>query len=106
MRTARTIFSGSEFVEAPLLKAIARSAGVHLFAEDMDIYEANERFLSLHVRNGGVKKVHLPRKTTVIDVFNRKLIARDTDMFTVDAPLHSSWLFYFGEDAEELLGKL
>ena len=103
---ARTIFSGSEFVEAPLLKAIARSAGVHLFAEDMDIYEANERFLSLHARNGGVKKVHLPRKTTVIDVFNRKLIARDTDTFTVDAPLHSSWLFYFGEDAEELLGKL
>lgn len=33
-------------------------------------------------------------------------IARDTDTFTVDAPLHSSWLFYFGEDAEELLGKL
>ena len=28
---------------------------------------------------------------------------RTVDTFSFDAPLHSSWLFYFADDAEELL---
>jgi hypothetical protein len=28
------------------------------------------------------------------------MVARGVDAFTFDAPLHSSWLFYFAADAE------
>ena len=31
---------------------------------------------------------------------------RTVDTFSFDAPLHSSWLFYFADDAEELLKSL
>ena len=56
-----------------------------------------------HARNAGKKTIRLPRKTMVVDVFNQKVVARDVDSFTFDAPLHSSWLFCFADDAESLL---
>lgn len=59
-----------------------------------------------HARNAGTKTLRLPCKTTVVDVFARELVAKDVDTFTFEAPLHSSWLFYCGDDAEELLGKI
>jgi hypothetical protein len=100
---AKTIFSGSYFMEGPLLRQIAREAGVHIFGDALDIYEANARFLSVHVRSAGKKTIRLPRKTTVVDVFNQEVVARNVDSFTFDAPLHSSWLFCFADDAESLL---
>jgi hypothetical protein len=42
----------------------------------------------------------------VLDVFNRRIVARNADVFSFDAPLHSSWLFYLGDDAEELAAKM
>ena len=103
---ARTVFSGSYFIEPPLMQRIAREAGVHIFGDTFDIYEANERFISFHARNAGTKTIRLPRKTTVVDVFARELVAKDVDAFTFEAPLHSSRLFYFADDAEELLKAL
>ncbi len=103
---ARTIFSGSYFLQAPLMQRIAREAGVHIFSDTFDIYEANERFIALHARNAGAKTIRLPRKTTVVDVFTRELVAKDVDTFTFEAPLHSSWLFYFADDAEAFLKNL
>lgn len=103
---SRTIFSGSYYVDASFLKELAKSAGVHLFVEDLDVCEANTCFVSLHVRTAGLKTIRLPRKTTVVDVFNRRIVSRNVDAFTVDASLHSSWLFYYGDDAEKLLDTL
>ena len=56
--------------------------------------------------NAGVKDIKLPRKTTVLDVFNKRIVAKDVDAFSFDAPLHSSWLFYLGDDAEKLAAEL
>ena len=101
-----TLFSGTYRIEAPLLRTIAREAGVYLYSDSLDPVEANERFFTLHARRAGMKVVHLPRKVDVVDVFNRRLVARNVDSFSFDAPLHSSWLFYCAEDADTLLGKL
>ena len=103
---ARTIFSGSYFLEASLMQRIAREAGVHIFGDTLDIYEANECFISFHARNAGKKTIRLPKKTSVVDVFARALIAKDVDSFVFDAELHSSWCFYFADDAEFFLQSL
>jgi hypothetical protein len=103
---ARTIFSGSYYMAAPLMQRIARESGVHIFGDSFDIYEANERFVSFHARNAGRKTIRLPRRTSVVDVFARKLVANDADAFSFDASLHSSKLFYFADDAESFLRTL
>ena len=100
---ASSVFCGTYCLETPILRRIAKSAGVFLFSDSCDALEANERFVTLHVRRAGSKTIRLPRKTDVIDVFSRRIVAKGTDAFTFEAPLHSSWLFYFADDAGELL---
>ena len=103
---ATSVFCGTWRPDVKFLAEIARSAGVHLFSDTDDAVEANDRLVSLHARRAGTKTIRLPRRTDVVDVFARKVVARNVDSFSFDAALHSSHLFYYGEDAETLLRKI
>lgn len=100
------IYIGSWHLPVSLGKYLIKKAGVHSYIDTADPIEANGNLFTLHTRFAGKKVVSLPRKTDVLDVFNKKIIARKTDSFSFEAPLHSTWLFYFGDDAEKLLQKL
>ena len=76
---------------------------MHVYCESDDPIEANDALFTLHARSAGTKTVRLPRKTTVVDLVGRRVVARDTDVFSFDAALHSTHLFYYGDDAEEYL---
>ena len=102
-RTKGGVSEGETFLRVEGLRDVYARSGVHVYCRTGDPIEANDRLFSLHARFAGVKTVTLPRKTTVLDVFNRRIVAKDADTFSFDAPLHSSWLFYFGEDAEALV---
>lgn len=103
---ARSIFCGAYQFDVPFLMELARQSGVHIYSESSDPMEANSALFTLHARFPGKKTIRLPKKTDVLDVMNRKLIAKNVNMFTFEAPLHSSWIFYYGNDAEDLLKKL
>ena len=102
---ATTVFSGTYQLETPVLRMLAGEAGVHFYSDTCDPVEANERFVSLHVRTAGRKTIKLPRKTRVVEIFSGKRMADGADSFSFDAPLHSSWLFYFSDDAFDVAGK-
>ena len=99
-------FYGGWQVDVPFLLDLYRRAGVHVYCDTTDPVEANDRLVTLHARFPGRKTIRLPRKTTVLDVYGRRIIARGVDAFTFSAELHSSHLFYFADDAEDLLRKL
>ena len=99
---ATTVFSGTYRLEVPLLMSLARKAGVHLYSDSSDPVDANDRLVALHARFEGRKTIRLPRRSDVYDVFGGRIVARGVDTFSFDAPLHSSWLFYFADDAEEM----
>jgi hypothetical protein len=101
-----SVFSCAYKLDPEFLRDLARKSGVHVFTENPDPMEANGALFTLHARFAGKKTVTLPCKTTVLDVFNKKIVARDSAQFSFDAPLHSSWLFYYGNDADILLKKL
>ncbi|MCQ2391296.1 MAG: hypothetical protein MJ240_07715 [Kiritimatiellae bacterium] len=103
---ATTVHCGSYRMEMPFLREVAKRAGVWSFTANDDPVEANGAFLLLHARYAGKKHIRLPKKCDVVDVFNRKLVARNVDAFSFDSPLHASWLFYYGDEADELLEKL
>jgi hypothetical protein len=85
---------------------VERLAGVHRFCETDDPVEANSNLVTLHARRAGRKTLKLPGRTDVIDVFERKVVAFGVDSFSFDADLHSSHLFYYGDDATEVLEML
>ena len=93
-------------MDQAFIRDVLNTAGVFVYCDSNDPTEANEKLFTLHARYAGKKTVRLPRKATVVDVFNRRVVAKDADTFSFDAPLHSSWLFYFADDAEELLKSL
>ncbi|MBI4530088.1 MAG: beta-galactosidase [Candidatus Latescibacteria bacterium] len=89
-------------VPAPVLRGIARFAGVHLYSEAGDVLYATSQFLGVHTVSGGDRIFHLPRGVDVVyDLFSRNLIARDTDRFRVVLPAASTALYYTG-DADTL----
>lgn len=99
-------FSGSYRLEYQELRAIVRKAGVFLYANGGDPLEANDGFVSLHARFGGEKMVSLPRKADVVDVFEKKLVARGVTTFRVMMTLHETKLFYVGDESSVLLRRL
>ena len=68
--------------------------------------EANDNLIVLHARTPGKKKITLPRKATVLDVYANRIIARNVKSFEYNSALHETKLFYYGDDAGELQKKL
>ena len=101
-----TVFSGSWQMDVPFIRQLVARSGAHVWCDSDDPIEANDALFTLHARFPGIKTVHLPRKATVVDVFAKRIVARDVHTFTFSATLHSSHLFYFGPDAESLMEKL
>jgi hypothetical protein len=101
-----SFFSGTWQLDVPFIRTLAERAGVHIWCDTDDPIEANDCLFTLHARSSGLKTVHLPRKATVVDVFAKRIMVRDAEVFTFDAKLHSSYLFYFGADAEKLVSEL
>lgn len=100
---SQSYFSGAWQLDVPFIRSLAAKAGVHVYCESDDPIEANDALFTLHARTAGAKTVRLPRKTTVVDMVDRRVVARDTDVFSFEAALHSTHLFYYGDDAEEFL---
>jgi hypothetical protein len=98
-----TVFSGTWQMDVPFIRQLVARVGVHVWCESDDPIEANDALFTLHARTAGAKTVRLPRKATVVDLVGRRVVARDADEFSFDADLHSTHLFYYGDDAEEFL---
>ena len=72
------------------LSQVAKRAGVHLYVEPegengafAPVY-ANERFLAVHIKDGGEKTVRLRTKVAkVVDLLTGETVAQDADSFSV-----------------------
>ena len=103
---ALSVFCGAWQLDMPFINEIAKRAGVFRYTESDDPFEANDSFIVLHARSGGRKTVRLPRKCDVLDIYENKIIARNTDCFEFEIGIHETKSFYYADDADLLLKKL
>ena len=103
---ANSIFYGGWQVDQTFIRDMLKTAGVFVYCDSNDPTEANEKLFTLHARYAGKKTVRIPRRTTVLDIFGRRIVARNADSFCFDAKLHTTYLFYLADDADALLEKL
>jgi len=103
---SRSIFCGSYRFSTAFMRELANSSGAHIYTASGDPIEANENLFMLHARFPGKKLVKLKKNTVVLDIFERKIISRGKNFFTLEMPLHTTKLFYCGDDADELLDTL
>jgi hypothetical protein len=93
-----SVYIASPDVPGPVLRGIARYAGVHLYNEDGDVIYATPDLLSVHTVSGGARTFHLPRKVEVVyDLFHQSLLARDTTEFQVELSPASTALWFTGK---------
>ena len=81
-------------VTSDVLKRIAKHSGVFFYMEEGVPVYANERLVSIHVREGGKKTVHLPRTCSkVVELFTGVTVAEKTDHFQYDFKSPDTALF-------------
>jgi hypothetical protein len=74
-------YSAAPIISAGVLRKIARDAGCHIYDDGGDIVVANASFLSIYSPRGGERTVKLPKKSTVTDLLQDKVIVRDVSEF-------------------------
>ena len=83
---------------SPVLRGIARYAGVHIYNDKGDTLYATPQLLGVHTAAGGERTFCLPRPVEVIyDLFEKKPVAQATNAFQVTLPPASTALYYTGE---------
>jgi hypothetical protein len=95
----RSIWLAAPGIPAPVLRGIARDAGVHLYSDAGDVLHASKSLLSVHTVSGGPRTFRLPGRVEVVfDLYHGQVLARDADAFCVELPPASSALFYTGSE--------
>ncbi|MCE9613601.1 MAG: hypothetical protein K8T26_04950 [Lentisphaerae bacterium] len=93
----RSVFCATPNIPPAVLRGVARYAGVHLYSEAGDVLYAGRELLAVHTVSGGARTFRLPRKAgVVVDLFTRKVVARNTRSFTVKLPTVSTTMWYTG----------
>jgi len=93
-----SIYCAAPNIPAPVLRGIARYAGVHLYNEAGDVIFAARQLLGMHTVAGGPRTFTLPQSVEVVyDLFARQTIAQNTDWFKVTLPRKSTALYYTGD---------
>ena len=101
----RSVYAAAPNLPAPVLRGLARYAGVHLYSEAGDVLYAAPQLLAAHTVGGGARQFQLPARAEVIyDLFAGKEVAADCDAFDVVLPKASTTLWYTGDRA--LLAKI
>jgi len=91
-------------IPAPVLRGLARFAGVHLYSDAGDVLYASRDLLAVHTVAGGKRTFRLPRRVEVVrDLFTGKPVAWNVSAFTVDLVPKSSELWYVG--SADIAGK-
>lgn len=94
-----SIFIGAPIIPATVLRNIAKYAGVHIYNDSLDVLYANNSFLCIHSNHkSGIRKIVLPKRANnIFDCFDKKIIAKHVNSFTLNLPKCTTKLFYIGE---------
>jgi len=104
-RAWSSVYCATPNVPAPVLRGIARHAGVHIHNEQGDVLYATPDLLALHTTAGGPRHLILPRRVEVVyDLFHDRVLAHDVDAFDDLLSPASTALYYTG--ARERLASL
>ena len=96
-----SLYVAAPNLPAPVLRKIARFAGVHIYSGDGDVIYATRELLGVHTVSGGPRRFALPRTAgEVVDVFTNATVARNADFFETTLPPASTALYRLSHKAE------
>ncbi|OGD22818.1 MAG: hypothetical protein A2W03_03530 [Candidatus Aminicenantes bacterium RBG_16_63_16] len=95
-----SVYSAAPNLPAPVLRGIARHAGVHIYSDAGDVLYASRQLLGVHTAAGGRRVFRLPAAVEVVhDLFEDKRVAAEAAEFEVSLAPASTSLFFTGDGA-------
>jgi hypothetical protein len=91
-----SIYSTVGPVTSSILRALARDAGVHIYVDTDDFFNANNTLCVLHAREEGEKEIRLPARTNVYDILNDREIGSGASSVTVSLRAGETGIYFFG----------
>jgi len=92
-----SVYSAAPDVPAPVLRSIARKAGVHLYVDTGDVVWASASLLAIQATSDGEKRIRLPGPADVRDVLTREQIATGVMEFALTMRAGETRLLYVGD---------
>lgn len=92
-----SVYCATPNIPAPVLRGLARFAGVHLYNEAGDVLYATPDLLAVHTVAGGERTFQLPHPAEIVyDLYNDCVLARNAGQFAVKLAPASTALYYTG----------
>ena len=94
----KSVFFGDPYLTTELLRGLYAYANVPVYdGQDDIVYAGADGSLTIHGSFTGQRTVSLPRKASVYDVFDNKIIATNTRSFRAFVRARTTRLFLWGE---------
>jgi hypothetical protein len=97
-----SIYFGIAPISSTTIQAIARYSKIKIFAASGDAVYFGKDIFGFYSLNEGIKKIKLPEKCNVYEVFHNRFVARDADSFEIYTPKGETFLFYLNYPFDEL----
>jgi hypothetical protein len=92
------VYVGTTDVPAAFLHNVLKASGVHTYVDSDDVISADAGFLALSATQAGTKRVVLPKRATVHDLCEDRLLGTDVSEFEIPMVEGETRLFVLGED--------
>jgi hypothetical protein len=97
---SRALYSITSVLTPAVVRALARSAGVHIFATGDDTLYANRSYLAINGGSAGNKLIRLPGASDVYDALSERLLYKGVSEFEASLMYGETQLFRY-EPAKE-----
>lgn len=79
-----SVFSAVPMLPTRLMRNIAQVAGVHTYIDTADVVWASKDLLGICVKDAGKRRVRLPKKADVLDLYSGEVVGENIDAFEAD----------------------
>lgn len=77
-----SVFCGTKYIQADILRAVARFAGCHIYEEDGNVLYASKNYITIHASKSSDITLTLKAPADLFEVYEKKLYAENTDRVT------------------------
>jgi hypothetical protein len=89
----RSLWFGTKYFNAELVRNAARLAGVHVYSETNDLLYADRDFVIISANSAGTKTIRFPGKVNLYEVFENKSYGRGVKEITLPLELGQTKVF-------------
>jgi hypothetical protein len=98
----KSIYIGAPMIPSSIFRNIFKEAGVHIYNDENDIFYVDGSYLAIHAASRGKRKIRLPRKALVQELFENETVCDEESEIKVDLQKWETKLYsiHYKESAE------